>query len=222
MKIIPYFWNKIDKMVSVITGDIVNSSSLPKKEQNKIEECIRKVLEEYEDKSIFQESLNYIFYRGDSFQIVIKDSEKSFRLAMKIRLAVKKQFSENDVRMSIGIGKIENNTGQINQSTGEAFTLSGKALDEMDAHERIVFNAKNKELNQHINISLRLLEVIIKNWTQEMCEVVDMAMGNLSQKEMAKKIGVNQPAVSKRLKHANSKEYMEYIDYYEEVISKLT
>lgn len=205
--------------VAVLTGDIVQSTQLSDVVKKEIETAVLSVLEDYNAPTLFLTGENYFFYRGDSLQLVLKKQSISLRVAMLLRLAVK-TISTSDIRFSIGIGKMEVNTGSINQSTGSAFLFSGKTLDEI-GDERLVFKSENESLNESINVSFRLLETIINRWSSEMSEAVFYQLKGLTQRDTALKLNRSSAAISKRLQSAHYEEFKIFLAYYEKIISSL-
>ena len=204
--------------IAVITGDVVNFSSETNRVQKDIEEAITTVLREYEE-DIFRDSENYLIYRGDSFQIVTTALEESLKISIRLRLAVRKHFSEQDVRLSIGIGNMQNNTGKINQSNGDAFVFSGRGLDAIE-EKRMVFQSDCEKIDKHINMCFDLFSAVIDRWSIEMCEAVELFLMNKQQVEIAKQIGISQSAVSKRLSHAKADLLEKLLNYYKAVIQE--
>src|SRR5690349_10745118 len=108
---------------AVITADIVNSTLLPRKQEKKLFNALELILKPYK----------YEFYRGDSFQVYVKDPGKALKLLLQIRLAAKKIINgssalQYDVRASIGIGAIASPIRSLKTAAGEAFILSGRAF----------------------------------------------------------------------------------------------
>ena len=205
---------------AVLTGDVVNSTKLSKEQQKKLEQLLGETLAEFNEE-LFSKSSNYMQYRGDSFQLVTTTIEQSLQIALRIRLAVKEQFPKNDVRIAIGIGKINTPiASEINKANGSAFINSGKSLDDMQ-HELLVFKSEEEQLNRSINMVLQLTEVLISKWTTEMCTAMNYLLQGLNQSEIGKRLNIQQPAVSKRINNANADSIMEVLKYYGEMTSKL-
>jgi hypothetical protein len=108
-------------IAAVITADIVNSTLLSVKEQRKLLLKIETILTSHK----------FEFYRGDSFQVIVKNPEQALTLALQVRMAARVIGARYDVRISIGIGSIQSRAKKISLSTGEAFTLSGRAFDSL-------------------------------------------------------------------------------------------
>ena len=114
---------------AVITADIVNSTQLGKPDERKL----LKTLEE-----IFQHN-KLEFYRGDSFQVYLKDATEALGLILHARAAALKlvpAISEPifDVRASIGIGAVHLPVRSLSTASGEAFLLSGRAFDNIGSN----------------------------------------------------------------------------------------
>lgn len=108
-------------MTSIITGGIINSRKLLSSQDWLIP--LKKVLSTYG-----KPPKTWEIYRGDIFQIEIKDAEKSFLAAIKIKASVK-SVKGLDVRMAIGIGEKTFNVPRITESNGEAFINSGEMFE---------------------------------------------------------------------------------------------
>src|SRR5690606_37566825 len=106
-------------MISIITGDIVNSRT---EKSAKWQLQLKKILNLYG-----KEPRNWEVYRGDSLQLRTTPA-KAFLAAMHIKSGMR-QLAGLDVRMAIGIGDIERNAKKITESTGSAFIRSGESFD---------------------------------------------------------------------------------------------
>jgi hypothetical protein len=82
-------------MISVITGDIINSIKTQSATWLKV---LKKELSKWGDSP-----KQWEIYRGDSFQVEIKNATDAITAAMQLKAAVK-SIKGVDVRMSIGIG----------------------------------------------------------------------------------------------------------------------
>src|SRR4051812_43389887 len=97
---------------AVITGDIVNSTLLPAQAARKLTERIKKF--------IYPNDVE--FYRGDSFQAVIREPEKALSTVLKIRALARSTDARCDIKTSTGIGEIKlRSKKKPGESTAEAF-----------------------------------------------------------------------------------------------------
>src|SRR4051812_26599215 len=102
---------------SVITADIVNSTLLDRQQEKKLLAQLVSVLQEHK----------YEFYRGDSFQVYIKNNSLALQVVLQARSIARSFSLAHDVRASIGIGAVTAPVRSLKTSTGEGFILSGRA-----------------------------------------------------------------------------------------------
>src|SRR5678810_916849 len=86
---------------AVLTGDIVNSTKLGAAAEKKLVKTLQQLLADYQ----------FEFYRGDSFQVYLKEANKALQTALLCRSAAisitqGEQTIASDVRISIGIGQV--------------------------------------------------------------------------------------------------------------------
>lgn len=117
--------------VAVLTGDLIQSSRLKAAELNQARETLLAAVSELKAwKKGFVLGKSE-FFRGDSWQVCLANPEWSLRAALflRARLREKRRF---DTRVAIGIGEVERLvTRRISLSSGEAFSISGMALDRL-------------------------------------------------------------------------------------------
>lgn len=201
-------------MTSVITGDIINSTK-------------------YQDPNVWLVPLKgaltrletqfnrWEIYRGDSFQIEIKDYFKVFEHAVYIKACIK-CTKHLDVRMAIGVGEKFHDGEKVTESNGEAFQNSGETLEQLKKEKHnLKIKTAQLELDQELNLYFKLAAIAMDNWTTNSAEVVKVYLENKdkTQRELASLIGINQDAVSKRMKRAYLDEIMELNSMFKEKIS---
>lgn len=182
-------------MVSIITGDIVNSRKLSSEVWiDGFKALLRKFGKTPTDWEI---------YRGDEFQLEIKQAEQALFVALQLKAYFKKL--RLDVRMSIGIGD-KTYTGQkISESNGTAFLRSGEVFESLKKQKvNLAVNSGNAELDTDLNLKLRLASTFMDGWLPQSAELVLTVMQNpnLSQDGIGQLLGINQAAVSRRRKRA--------------------
>lgn len=182
-------------MVSIITGDIVNSRKLSSEVWiDGFKALLRKFGKTPTDWEI---------YRGDEFQLEIKQPEQALFVALQLKAYFKKL--RLDVRMSIGIGD-KTYTGQkISESNGSAFLRSGEVFQLLKKQKvNLAVNTGNTALDADLNLKLRLASTFMDGWLPQSAELVLTAMQNpnLSQDGIGQLLGINQAAVSRRRKRA--------------------
>ena len=203
-------------MVSVITGDIIKSTQFSNPEIWLAP--LRTALSLTGiDKKYWE------VFRGDSFQIEIKENENAFHIAIYIKACLK-TIKGLDVRMAIGVGEktFEGNT--ITESNGNAFQFSGETLEALKKEKtNLKIKTANDWLNEELNLYFKLALISMDNWTANSAETVKVALENQSalQTDMAKTFGISQDAVSKRLKRAYFNEIMALDKMYRNKINLL-
>ncbi len=183
-------------MISIITGDIVNSR---KKKSIIWIDNFKKLLHTFG-----KSPLDWEIFRGDEFQIEIKNPEDVFYVALQIKAYFR---SINlDVRMSIGLGDKDYKSKKISESNGTAFARSGEVFETLKKQKiNLAVNSGIIDFDLEINLVLRLCLTFMDNWLVQSAEFVQVAIINqkLSQEEIGTILGINQAAVSRRRKRAN-------------------
>lgn len=200
-------------MIGIITGDIVNSRKLSSKIwMNGFKTLLQ---------TFGKNPTDWEIYRGDEFQLEVKNPEDALLVAFQIKAFFK--TLKLDVRMSIGLGEKTYKTKKITESNGTAFSRSGEVFENLKKHKvNLLVNSHNPFLNQEMNLMLRLCLVFMDNWLPQSAEFVQIAIANknLSQEEIGVILGINQAAVSRRRKRAQFDILLEVDQYYRIQINK--
>ena len=203
-------------MTSVITGDIIGSTKPvnPDIWLSSLKNALGMLESKFNKWEI---------YRGDSFQIEIKDFHNSFEYAVYIKACIKCTRGM-DVRLAIGVGDKTFDGENVTESNGEAFQYSGDTLEVLKQEKNnLKIKTSNNKLNRELNLYFKLALIAMDNWTVNTAEIVKLSLEtqNTLQKELAQIIGINQEAVSKRLKRAYFDEIQELNLLYREKIDTL-
>ena len=185
-------------ITSVITGDIIKSRA-----QNNPELWI----------TTLKAALSYLspnkkywdIYRGDSFQLELKDFLESFKAAVYVKACIK-SIHGLDVRMAIGIGKISYEGNVVSESSGEAFINSGKLLETLKKEKQnLRIKTDYSEIDYELNLYFRLALIAMDNWTINSAEIVKLSIEqpHALQSQLGEQIGINQNAISMRQKRAH-------------------
>lgn len=203
------------KTISVITGDLINSRHKDTKIwADQLTQCLSHLVENPKYWEI---------YRGDSFQIEIKDIQESFLAAIYIKACIK-SIKGLDVRLAIGIGTKSYEGKKVTESNGEAFQFSGETLETLKKlNQNLRIKTKDEVLDEELNLYFKLALIPMDNWTVNSAEVVKLAIEypKALQQELADKIGINQNAVSKRQKRASLNEILDLDLMYRKKIKHL-
>ncbi|RTY96471.1 hypothetical protein FNW25_07820 [Flavobacterium franklandianum] len=202
-------------MIGIITGDIVNSRKLSSKIWI---DGLKKLLNTFGKNPVEWE-----IYRGDEFQLEIKNPEEALIIALQIKSYFKS--IKLDVRMSIGFGEMTYKSKKISESNGTAFSRSGEVFETLKKQKiNLAINSGNEGFDAEINLMLRLGLTFMNNWLAQSAEFVLAAIENpsLSQEEIGVKLGINQAAVSRRRKRAQFDLVMEIEKYFRNKIKTIS
>jgi hypothetical protein len=182
-------------MTSVITGDIIGSRQ--QKSKDWVED-LKKILAPFGETPSEWE-----VYRGDEFQIEVKNPEEAFLAAILIKAHLR--ALKLDARMSIGFGDKTHNAEKISESNGSAFINSGELFETLKKQKvTLALRTGDNDIDEKMNLMLQLALTFMDNWLVQSAEFVAIAIENptLSQEELGQKLGINQAAVSRRQKRA--------------------
>ena len=203
-------------MTSILTGDIIKSRSVKNPEiwLTTLKEALNKCS---------SNSSQWNIYRGDSFQLELENIAESFKAAIYIKACIK-TIKGLDVRIAIGIGEKTFSGNSIVESNGEAFQFSGETLENLKKEKvNLKIKTTNEQLDQKLNLYFELALNIMDNWTTNAAEIVKLYMEQPQalQEELGKQIGINQNAVSSRLKRAHLDLIMQLEQFYSQKIKQL-
>lgn len=200
-------------MIAIITGDIINS------EDYRASEWLG-VLKNYLSK-LGEPPKDWEIYRGDEFQLRVP-LEQAFEVAIRIK-AIMKSIKGLDVRMGIGLGG-ETFVGLgVSESNGPAYQRSGRTFESLKEEKlNLTIATGNDAYDRTLNLMLKLALGFMDDWSTVSAEIVALALENpeTSQQEIAKRLGIQQSAVSQRQKRARLDLVFELLKYYAETVKE--
>lgn len=202
-------------MIGIITGDIVNSRKLSSEIWM---DGFKQLLNTFG-----KNPMEWEIYRGDEFQLIIKNPEEALIVALQIKSYFK--ALKLDARMSIGLGEMTYEANKISESNGTAFRRSGEVFETLKKQKiNLAINSNNNEFDTVMNLMLRLSLTFMDNWLAQSAEFVLLSIKNplLSQEETGMKLGINQAAVSKRQKRAQFDLMLEMEHYFRHKIKTIS
>ena len=202
-------------MIAILTADIINSRKLP---SQKWMDDLKVFL------SQFGKTPNdWEIYRGDEFQLEIKNPEEALLIAFQIKAFFKS--IRLDVRMSIGFGNKTYKSKKITESNGTAFIRSGEKFENLKKQKiNLIVNSNDSLFDEELNLILKLSLSFMDNWLQQSATFILVAIQNptATQEEIGFKLGINQAAVSRRQKRSNYELVLQVDRYFRKKIKTLT
>lgn len=197
------------KLISVITGDIVGSTQLNPADRKPMVKAMNNVGEMLTKAGFVLKSQEV--FRGDSFQLVMNENARILDVALLIRAYMRgielDSLTQLDVRLGIGVGQIEFRAKTQNESDGTAFRLAAQALELATKNNlaNIWFLANDPALEEHLNTINVAWETIISRWTVAQSKSIQWSLQGLVHQEIANKLKVTQPTITRSLQSADDK-----------------
>lgn len=210
------FFAYICIMIAVITGDIIGSENI---ESSVLMKTMTTFL-----KNIGSNPKNWEIYRGDQFQLEMNNIEEAFMTAVHFK-AVIKQTGKTDLRIAIGIGDKKFDASKVTQSNGSAFVYSGRKFELLKKENtNLAIQSDNEDFDNEMNLFFRFASVFMDEWTVVSAEIINLLLSHpqKNQSEIADILGINQSAVSQRIKRANFELLKDLNNHYIARIKKLT
>lgn len=199
--------------MAVLTGDLVDSrkASDPKRLFALLDTTLEAITERYGGQGER--------YRGDGFQIALPDPVAALPAAVLLRAALIRHSEPSqrwDARIAVAIGEDHWPAGRrVTEASGEVFVRSGQMLDAMSegsAHLGISLNEADQ--SECVALLTRFVDDLIDGWSRYAAEAVYLNLWHAeSQQALAKRLGISQPSVHKRLRAARWALLDDYLHY---------
>jgi hypothetical protein len=162
-------------------------------------------------------------YRGDGWQMLIKQPEYALRAALFVRARLRADDRLLDTRIAIGEGPINSiGTEDLSDGHGAAFTASGHALDSMKRMARITL--AGPAISGFQRIIVDLLAERSTRWTREQAEAMAQYLhpDNPTLNDIAPLLNISPQAVNYRLKGAAAVEIRQALREWENTYMDVT
>lgn len=206
-------------MHAVLTCDIVNSTLLGRQLEKKLITALGKLLSPHKHE----------FYRGDSFQVYMKDGKEALRTALLCRsmaIAIDTLANEplSDIRISIGLGAVEQPVRTLATAKGEAFLLSGRTFDLLQKTEaRLVIASSGQGA---AGIAFRLIadhvNSIFQQMTPKQAEVIFELLKGGSQQEASAILRKSKSTISQHVTAARWNEIESLLESYTKLVELIS
>lgn len=144
-------------------------------------------------------------FRGDGWQIVLTaQTVLALRAAVYMIARLKARKGGLHTRVALAVGEVDHfGTRDLSDARGAAFTMSGRGLDAMKPR---VLHAHFAAMRPVHHGFIDLLEPLLVRWTPEQAEAVSLGLAPRAapQKDIARRLGISDQAVSARLRGANA------------------
>ncbi|MCE8026581.1 MULTISPECIES: hypothetical protein [Halomonadaceae] len=199
--------------IAVLTGDLVDSrkASDPQRLFQVLDTAIEAITVRYGGQSER--------YRGDGFQIALPDPTVAMPAAVLLRAALIRHSEEHqrwDARIAVAIGQDAWQPGQrVTEASGEVFVRSGQTLDTMsEGTAHLALSLVEEPNSECLALLTRFVDDLLDGWSRYSAETVYLSLWHEeSQQALAKRLGISQPSVHKRLRAARWALLDDYLRY---------
>lgn len=194
----------LDGFSAVITGDVIGSRlSGP----NRWLPHLKQVLSQFGDSP-----LHWDIYRGDAFQLQLARPEELLWVAMRIKSGFKSQKGL-DVRMAMGIGRVDFRAPSVGECSGEVFVRAGALIDQLKSlRATLAIATPWLDIDTDINASLNLAAALMDRWLPSYAEAMAayLSAPGLTQEALGDKLKIAQNTLSERHTKAHKRALMQY------------
>jgi len=166
------------RVFAVLTGDIVGSRQLPPERLERVRRVIAAGAAQFRRRQPRALCGVPEVFRGDAWQLLLREPRWALRLALLLRAEL---LAGNDAitRVAIGVGAVDTiDRRRISLSTGEAFTLSGHALDHITGYFDLTgaLPERAAALAGWFPAMLHVCSGLVRSWTRRQAEIVGLAL----------------------------------------------
>jgi|SRR5208283_2291015 len=187
------------KYYAVLTGDIIKSGRLSPRQLESVRSLLMRAADAARGWKRGLVKGKPEFYRGDGWQLLLTDPAMAMRVGILIRASLRARGLA-DSRIAIGLGGVERiSSKRVSLSTGQAFILAGRALDDMTRYSNMTIEIPESvgPLSDWLSVAGHLCDSLIGQWTRRQAEMVRAAID--PREPDYEKIGKSlKPAVSKQ------------------------
>ena len=203
---------------AVITGDIVNSTLLEPAAETKLRHHLGDILSPHQHE----------FFRGDSFQVYLTEPKVALKISLLCRTAAigltpEQSQPVSDVRVSIGLGPVQAPIETLATAKGEAFLLSGRALDELGKAEgRLIIVTQNKLANLGLTVMSDYINSIYRHMTPKQAEVIFELLKGHSQQQVAEKLNRSKSTINQHVTAGRWDELENILTKFHEIVQLIS
>jgi hypothetical protein len=210
------------KYYAVLTGDIIGSSRLRPSQLESVRLMLMSAVDMVRGWKRGLVKGKPEFFRGDGWQLLLADPAMALRAGIFLRASLR-AGELADTRVAIGLGEVDKTSSEkVSLSTGQAFVLSGHALDEMTQYSRMTIRIPRSAgpLSDWLPVVGHLCDSLIDQWTKRQAETVCVAIDpkepDYEKVAQSLKPAVSKQAVAKGLSGADWHAIREAVRLFEE------
>lgn len=191
---------------AVLTGDLVDSGKIPSEQYDNLLYQLNQLLTK-----VSAAQGRYNIFRGDAFQLLLADPDRAISGMLIIRLGL---ISHGwDARISAGFGGISNPRADTKTATGEAFTLSGKGLDNMTTQQRLSISSSNQQYQFHMPLLLQFADTLISQISKrQACALYEyFTLTDNSHQAIARRLGSSRVNATRLLNQGHYQLLQEFV-----------
>jgi len=202
---------------AVITADIVNSTKLSAVQEKKLLAQLHQLLQPWQ----------FEFYRGDSFQVFQQKATLALKTALQcrtaaIRLTTSEATPPFDVKVSIGIGQARAPVKSLRTAKGNAFVLSGRALDEITpTTRRLSIVTTNTLANEGLQVIADYLNAIFKGMTGKQAGVIFELLKGHTQQQVSDQLKKSKSTIHQHVNAGRWPEIERLLQQYDNILKHL-
>lgn len=163
---------------AALTGDIVGSRKLSPARLQRVRALIGAVAADFGRRQPRALCGAPQVFRGDAWQLLLREPRWALRVALLIRAGLL-AADEVGTRVAIGVGTVEAvDRRHVSLSTGEAFTLSGHALDRITGYFDLTgaLPERAAPLTEWFPAMLHVCSGLTRSWTRRQAQIVGLAL----------------------------------------------
>ncbi|HXB09949.1 MAG TPA: hypothetical protein VNW04_22650 [Puia sp.] len=211
---------------AILTADIVNSTKLLPQQQERLVKALGFFLADHIP--VYKHKHQYEFYRGDSFQVYIKNPDEALRTALACRglaIGITEEGDEetgvlSDIRISIGIGTIDGPITSLGIAKGEAFLLSGRQFDELQkTDQRLTISCGQPIANVGFKVMADYLDSIYSRMTTKQANLIVTLLQGITQQQAAITLNKSKSTISQLANAGRWPEIEKVLKQYEQLIN---
>lgn len=152
---------------AVVTGDVIDSSSLAADQRKLLPGELHRIGDELVALLGADRVSPLAVFGGDSWQVLVNAPADALKAALYVRASLLASRLDVDTRLAIGIGTVDFVGESIEESDGEAFRLSGRALKGLATEQRtMAFSHPDQRVSAPWDAVCLLLDTLIRSkWT---------------------------------------------------------